>query len=117
VQNVTGRLLVGLRWNNRIKEDGSEEWVFESLTDDSKLNAVDTWVFWLALLAAPVVWVIFFVANLLTFNAFWAMCTLVNLILTSSNVVGYYKCRKDHKQKLKGYLGQNAVKLAANIGL
>ena len=30
VKNVTGRLLVGLRWWNRVKEDGSSEWVFES---------------------------------------------------------------------------------------
>ena len=100
-----------------IKEDGTEEWKYESLTDDSKLNSVDIWVFWIALLATPVVWVVFFVANVLTFTAFWAMCTLVNLILASTNVVGYYRCRKDHKQKLKGMLGQNAVKLAANIGL
>ena len=30
VKNVTGRLLVGLRWWNRVKEDGTSEWVFES---------------------------------------------------------------------------------------
>jgi hypothetical protein len=30
VKNVTGRLLVGLRWWNEIKEDGSNVWIFES---------------------------------------------------------------------------------------
>ena len=30
VKNVTGRLLVGLRWWNKVNEDGSTEWVFES---------------------------------------------------------------------------------------
>eukprot|EP00041_Stephanoeca_diplocostata_P013006 m.221269 g.221269 ORF g.221269 m.221269 type:complete len:170 (+) comp19185_c0_seq1:142-651(+) len=30
VKNVTGRLLVGLRWWNKVAEDGSTEWVFES---------------------------------------------------------------------------------------
>jgi hypothetical protein len=30
VKNVTGRLLVGLRWWNEIREDGSNEWIFES---------------------------------------------------------------------------------------
>lgn len=29
VKNVTGRLLVGLRWWNEIKEDGTSEWIFE----------------------------------------------------------------------------------------
>lgn len=30
VKNVSGRLLVGLRWWNEIQEDGSNKWVFES---------------------------------------------------------------------------------------
>ncbi len=31
VKNITGRLLVGLRWWNEVKQDGSSEWVFESV--------------------------------------------------------------------------------------
>jgi hypothetical protein len=31
VKNVSGRLLVGMRWWNEIKEDGSSEWIFESV--------------------------------------------------------------------------------------
>ena len=31
VKNVTGRILVGLRWWSIIKEDGKEEWHFEAL--------------------------------------------------------------------------------------
>lgn len=30
VKNVTGRLLVGLRWWNKVEEDGTSTWVFES---------------------------------------------------------------------------------------
>lgn len=30
VKNVSGRLLVGLRWWNEIREDGSNVWVYES---------------------------------------------------------------------------------------
>jgi len=30
VKNVTGRLLVGLRWWNKVEEDGTSVWVFES---------------------------------------------------------------------------------------
>ena len=29
-KNISGRLLVGLRWWNEVKEDGSEVWIFES---------------------------------------------------------------------------------------
>ena len=38
VKNVTGRLLVGLRWWNYVKEDGSNEWVFESLENMSEVR-------------------------------------------------------------------------------
>ena len=31
VKNVTGRILVGLRWWSTISEDGKEEWNFEAL--------------------------------------------------------------------------------------
>ncbi len=30
VKNVTGRLLVGLRWWNQVEPDGSSSWVFET---------------------------------------------------------------------------------------
>lgn len=31
VKNVTGRLLVGLRWESHVREDGTSEWIFESI--------------------------------------------------------------------------------------
>jgi hypothetical protein len=37
VKNVTGRILVGLRWWSIIKEDGKEEWHFEAL-ENSKYH-------------------------------------------------------------------------------
>lgn len=30
VKNVTGRLMVGLRWWNKVEEDGTSTWMFES---------------------------------------------------------------------------------------
>ena len=39
VKNVTGRLLVGLRWWNKVEEDGTSAWVFES----RKVSDVDSW--------------------------------------------------------------------------
>merc|ERR1719362_920808 len=46
VKNVTGRVLVGLRWWNHVREDGSQEWVFESNPKEDSLNATDRNVFW-----------------------------------------------------------------------
>ena len=35
VKNISGRLLVGLRWWNEVKEDGSEVWIFESKNESA----------------------------------------------------------------------------------
>ena len=45
VKNVSGRLLVGLRWWNKIEEDGTSTWMFESkkvLSKYFKLLAITT---------------------------------------------------------------------------
>jgi hypothetical protein len=34
VKNLTGRILVGLRWWSQIREDGTEEWIFESMGEE-----------------------------------------------------------------------------------
>jgi len=57
VKNVSGRLLVGLRWWNRVAEDGSSEWIFEASTT-KKPNRFDKMVFWGCLYLSPVVWAI-----------------------------------------------------------
>jgi len=46
VKNITGRLLVGLRWRSEIKEDGTEKWHFESYDQKIKLNSFDKTIFW-----------------------------------------------------------------------
>ena len=44
-KNVSGRLLVGLRWWNDIAEDGSSQWRFESSSEDS-VGRIDYRIFW-----------------------------------------------------------------------
>lgn len=55
VKNISGRILVGLRWWNEVKEDGSEEWKYES-SQEVKSKSIDTTVFWMSLYIAPVFW-------------------------------------------------------------
>lgn len=42
VKNVTGRLLVGLRWWNKVEDDGTSTWVFES----KKVSCGYVWCVW-----------------------------------------------------------------------
>lgn len=48
---------VGLRWWSNVKEDGSTEWVFESLEDMSEISSADYKLFWIGLYATPVLWI------------------------------------------------------------
>ena len=48
VKNISGRLLVGLRWWNDVKEDGTEEWKYESYDDNRQPNQIDSLFFWIS---------------------------------------------------------------------
>ena len=70
VQNITGRLLVALRWRNKVNEDGTEQWVFESLNEKHENNKIDSYGFWLGLYGYVGIWSLFLLANLLTLSVF-----------------------------------------------
>ncbi|CAM0881146.1 unnamed protein product [Alopecurus aequalis] len=48
VKNVSGRILVGLRWWNEINDEGNSVWMFECLDEQSlaRMNKKDSWLFW-----------------------------------------------------------------------
>jgi hypothetical protein len=109
VKNVAGRLLVGLRWWNRINDDGSSEWVFESHEDMTEIDPLDAQVFWLGLYGTPVVWTLLLLVALLKLNVQWALIVAVALVLSSANIVGYTKCKTDAKQKMHALMSQGAL--------
>jgi hypothetical protein len=92
VKNVTGRLLVGLRWWSEIDESGKEQWIFESCDDNKLIGKTDSLVFWMGLYLAPVVWCLFAFMDFFTLKIFWLNVCIICIILSSANVVGYYKC-------------------------
>ena len=103
VKNISGRILVGLRWWNEVKEDGSEEWKFES-SHEQREKSIDTTIFWLSLYAAPAFWGIFFILELIGLKLMWTLACLIGFILTGSNTFGYYKCSGDQKKKFEGFI-------------
>lgn len=94
VKNVTGRILVGLRWWNEIKEDGSNEWIFESVEDKSVILPSEQRLFWIALFVSPAFWMVFAITSLLKLNFQWFLIVLVALCLQFANIIGYVKCAK-----------------------
>jgi len=100
-KNISGRLLVGLRWWNEIKEDGSNVWVFESLEKEALINTLDQQIFWLSILVFNLVWLLMFLKNVFlptTWN--WAILCGLCLALGVANLTGYIKCAKEARRKL-----------------
>lgn len=113
VKNVTGRLLVGLRWWNIVYEDGSSRWLFES-SEVKKGNKLDTRIFWLVLYATPAIWGLLFFFGVIKFEWNWLIIDAVALTLSGANVYGYYRCSSEQKVKLKALLQQGSDNLVAS---
>ena len=71
VKNVTGRLLVGLRWWSEIDKNGKETWRFENPDDSRNTNMVDSAFFWTSQVVGTAVWALLLVLKVLTLSVFW----------------------------------------------
>lgn len=100
-KNVSGRFLVGLRWWNEIKEDGSNVWIFESAASETQTHPVQSKIFWIALLVTPIVWTVFLLAQLFSTHWNWAILCTLAVILSAANVTGYIKCARDARKKVQ----------------
>lgn len=109
VKNVSGRLLVGLRWWSIDREDGSIEYIFESLEDISELSALDSRVFWGALYSAPACWVLLFVVGLLRLQIEFLPIVGAAILMSTANIIGYVKCSNNAKSKAAAASGQNST--------
>lgn len=111
VKNVTGRLLVGMRWWNDVSEAG-EGWRFESLAEGQReVNKQDKWWFWLGIAVTPVVWGLFGFLALIKLSFDWLLLCVMAVVLSVSNVWGYFRCSREAKKLLRQY-AQNAASTA-----
>jgi len=95
VKNITGRIMVGLRWWNYINDEGKSVWVFESRKPDQHHNTSTTEVriFWAAIVAAPLMWGLFLFVAIFRFNFSWLVLVFIGLTLSGSNLLGYLRCK------------------------
>jgi len=114
VKNVSGRILVGLRWWNEVRDDGTEVWIFES-DHEKRATSIDTTLFWSSLYIAPLFWAIFLVIELIGLSLMWFLVCLISFVLTFSNTIGYYKCSGEQKKKLTNFLAEKGQKGLSNI--
>eukprot|EP00030_Apusomonadida_sp_AF-17_P000516 a174855_155.p1 GENE.a174855_155~~a174855_155.p1 ORF type:complete len:203 (-),score=57.18 a174855_155:120-698(-) len=112
VKNVSGRLLVGLRWWNEITPDGKSEWRFESLEDRTQIAPFDQRFFWVSSMVMPVLWGFFAFSALFSLKLQWLLLVAVALSLAFANIVGYIRCAKDARRQLQRYAAGIVVETA-----
>ncbi|XP_029784224.1 Golgi apparatus membrane protein TVP23 homolog B isoform X1 [Suricata suricatta] len=116
--NVTGRLMVGLRWWNHIDEDGKSHWVFESrkasAQESKTVSEAESRIFWLGLIACPVLWVIFAFSALFSFRVKWLAVVIMGVALQGANLYGYIRCKVGSRKNLTNmatsYLGKQLLR-------
>lgn len=100
-KNVSGRLLVGLRWWNEVTDDGGN-WRFESLAEGQRaINKKDSACFWWTLYVMPVAWLVMGILALVRLKFEYLLVVIVAVVLTGSNVIGFTKCSKQASKQIR----------------
>ena len=115
VKNVSGRLLVGLRWWNYVKEDGAPEWVFEAAEDKSDIRPLDERLFWWGLYVPAAAWAFLLVTAVISLKLQWLIVVGAALALSGANVVGYTKCSKEAQARLEGLSSGGAASMLGGM--
>nr|XP_055039645.1 Golgi apparatus membrane protein TVP23 homolog B isoform X1 [Misgurnus anguillicaudatus] len=116
VKNVTGRLLVGLRWCNQIQANGLSHWIFESRPDTNRnvVSNSESQIFWFGLTVFPLFWVFFVFSCLFAFNIKWLVLVVLGAVLQLANLYAYVRCKMGGGSKLKkiatNYFGLKLLK-------
>jgi len=100
VKNVSGRLMVGLRWWSEVQPDGSTTWKYEAKEEGLSSTSLDITVFWVGLFAPGVLWGVLGFGSLLRLNFEWLLLILTALSLSMANIVGYVRCKQDARSKI-----------------
>jgi len=60
-------------------------------------NNADSRTFWVTTYLTPIIWVIFIIVSILSFSIANVTICLFGFVLSSTNLMGYTKCEKNHK--------------------
>lgn len=89
-----------------MKEDGSNDWIFESLEDMAEISQVDSRMFWGGLYISLLAWVLMLVVGVLRLKFSYLPIIGVALALNLANVIGYFKCSSRAKEKMQSMVEQ-----------
>jgi len=119
VKNITGRIMVGLRWWNYVDDDGVSHWVYESRKN--RVNSSESRIFWAGLWSITGMWILFFIISFFSINFKWLLLVSIALVLNIANLHGYIKCKGGNQENLgistmaSSFLFQNFGKVRETI--
>lgn len=113
IKNISGRLLVGLRWWNETAADGTSTWVFETANPDRYINPIDSKMFWMLIYAVPTAWVLLGLLALLKFNIMWLLVIVFALVLSLTNTFAFSRC--DKFAKANSILGRISTGILSRV--
>jgi hypothetical protein len=93
-------------------------WIFES-DHEVRKTSIDSSIFWTSLYLTPISWAVFLVLYVIGIKLMWAIVCLISLVLSGSNMVGYYKCSGEQKKKLSNFIfskGTEGITSLLNMG-
>ena len=107
-KNISGRLVVGLRWYKLLKiETNQEIWVFESKNEIKETNA-DRVTFWTSLYAYNIIWLLLFIWEIIRLNFIWSSICFILCIFAFTNTYGFFRCSKIQQNGAK-FLAQKYI--------
>jgi Eukaryotic protein of unknown function (DUF846) len=106
-KNITGRLMVGLRYWIKVQEDGTNTFVFES--SNKPQSPLDSRIFWSALYLTPLTWSIFGFLALLRLSLDWFLIDIIAVGITGSSLIGFLRCSSDASKRLRATLTSGAM--------
>ncbi|KAF5313270.1 hypothetical protein D9619_003034 [Psilocybe cf. subviscida] len=120
-RNVSGRVLVGLRFWNQVDEDGESYWVFESRDPSRPANPIDSKhtlrltqdAPQIALYVFPALWIALLIVSLLKFGLSFIPIIILALVFNFTNVIGFTYADRDAKQKWANELAGNGWGIGA----
>ncbi|XP_026812573.1 uncharacterized Golgi apparatus membrane protein-like protein CG5021 isoform X2 [Rhopalosiphum maidis] len=113
VKNITGRIMVGLRWWNYVDDDGVSHWVYESRKH--RVNSSEYRIFWAGLWYITGMWILFFITSFFSINFKWMLLVCIALTLNIANLYGYIKCKGGNQENL-GISSMASSFIFQNIG-
>ncbi|CAL8108094.1 unnamed protein product [Calicophoron daubneyi] len=109
VKNISGRILVGLRWSSYTDENGHTHWRFDSrpaapepsggvqlsrrelAARAAATNAAR--LFWIGLIGTPLVWSVFLLAAVFSLQFRWGLVAAMGVGMSAANLYGFSRCR------------------------